>query len=281
MSNSSNSITEQTDDPQARSIMDMARQLGIDPTTEFHLLSIAQHALESPVHVGENGIEQHSDLDWFKSLVEGERKRHAEAPQATSSNPWLKLTNPKGKAFWYNFQTRRKSNYPPSMRPNADVNTKGDTGLGVMRFTSWWNEHDQKRFIHINYYLDSEEFEVNLDHDPNLYRVKSIRGKYGPVTCWDLHIGAVLNVFGKSVTLRQCDAETRKWIVSNCKRLFALKKGLEAKLIKYEALPRATLVTTGNKPQSEVHLRQLVKAVDFLKRRLAHHRPAVAEKFKI
>lgn len=45
-------------DPLAKRIVDMAVRLGIDPSSEFHLLPIAKHAVDSPE-------------DWNSSLEEG------------------------------------------------------------------------------------------------------------------------------------------------------------------------------------------------------------------
>lgn len=223
------SSVDPSDDPQVQSILDMARQLSIDASSEFHLLPIALHALEAPVQLAGEGQSTPSDLEWFRNLVEGERKRAAESVNLNPPSPWLKLTGEAGRPYWFNFQTMRKSLHAPNSRTIGTSVPSGDPGLGMMRFTSWWTEKkghsDRKRFIYVNYLLETEEFEVRLDDDDNTYRIKTLRGKAGPITCWDLHVGATIEVFGKSVTLRQCDNDTRQWLLANSSRLFQLKVG--------------------------------------------------------
>jgi hypothetical protein len=94
---------------------------------------------------------------------------------------------------------------------------------------------------------------------------------------WDLHIGAQIVVFGKSITLYQCDYATRQWIEFNAKRLLKLKDTLEGKLRKYTTLKP---VHIAKKPLSDTHLRTIMKDVASLKQRLGEFRPSLAANYK-
>lgn len=263
----------------------MCRTLGIDGSSEFYLLGIALHALESPqewtrVSDESDTFEQsHTDIEWFRELVRNERARFQRTP--TDNSPWVKIkdtiqtttnqTNTKQtsttsnitaasaaphsvtaaaasssssapsstRSYYYNFKTFRSSNtLPPARRdvlsPTGTSMRVGSLAVGgggvdppveldVMRFTSYWFEGATKRHIKILYYLAAEEFEVILiHHDPTApiaaqkadeetqtYRVKTLKTKHGPATCWDLHLKATLDIFGRPTTLMQCESEKR------------------------------------------------------------------------
>jgi hypothetical protein len=143
--------------------------------------------------------------------------------------------------------------------------------LNALKFTSWWNEKKEKHYIHITYHVASEDFTVNINEDTHVYKLKVLMNRFGPVTIWDLHVGATVFVFGKSVTLMQCSSETRRWIVKNAKQLKKLRKELENKLGKYE---RVRPMNLPKKPLVETHLRQLMKDVASVRKRIATYRPS-------
>jgi hypothetical protein len=155
-----------------------------------------------------------------------------------------------------------------------------DSDLEVMSFRSWWKEGSETRFISIKFFLNTEEFEINIDNDDNIYRLKSVQGKYGPASCFDLHIKATLNIFNRKVTLMHCDSETKTWIEANVKRLLKDKKDLEEKLSKYEVISRSS-VFESKKPLVEYHLRALLREVGRLKNRLGSFRPTIAARYQV
>lgn len=298
---SSEDGTPDPENPIALKIIQTAEKLGIDPSREFHLLPIAKHVCENPESVGlssneidgegESGEDGNPGGDitqqgWFLKLVETERERFLRAPTETS--PWLKLKDPEsGDTYYYNFERLTKS----FKLPGYKVPGKGDgkqagmkeSDLEVMRFTSWWNEENVKKFINIRYYIQTEEFEVEIKGDDKIYRVKTLKGKYGPASCWDLHEQATLNVFGRKTTLMQADYDTRKWIETNAARLLRIKKEVETTLEKYEPVNLSQNLNL--KPDkvklSRVHLRSIMNVITRLKAKLAVHRPNLASKFEI
>lgn len=267
----------------AQKIVTMATNLGIDPASEFHLLPIAKHAVDAPDEwTGGDGesdprLEDHADLEWFKKLVETERERYNRNP--VDASPWLKLADSDGTGFYYNFKTRKSTSTLPGYRPAASLEPPNmeEADLEVMRFISWWTERGAKKFLKINYYMRTEEFEVDIENDDKLYRMKTLKGKFGPASCWDLHLKATLNIFGRKMTLQQCDHDTRKWIEANATRLLKVKKKLEETLMKYEKVPESR----SGSVLVEMHLRAIMNTMTRLKAKLAAHRPALAAKFQI
>ena len=159
-----------------------------------------------------------------------------------------------------------------------------------------------KRYIHIRYYLAREEFEVEImpssstsaasmagDVPPQpsrLYHLKSLHTTKhggGVASCWDLHLKATLDLFGRPTTLLQCDSATREWLEQNARRLMAVRTLLETKLSKFEKISSTHSASAAqtNVPLVEVHLRSVMKDVARLKAKLATYRPGLAEKYKL
>lgn len=167
------------------------------------------------------------------------------------------------------------------------------------------NSRGSRRVIHIRYYLAREEFEVEImpsasaaaassvalgdtSHQQpasRIYKLKSLHTTKhggGVASCWDLHLKATLDLFGRPTTLLQCDSATREWLEQNARRLIAVRTLLESKLSKFEKTPSsAHSAAQTNVPLVEVHLRSVMKDVARLKAKLAAYRPALAEQYKL
>ncbi len=100
LANHSSSASASSIPALVRRILEVAeKELFIDVRSEFYLLPIAMHALQSPqewVHSPSStstGVEtvekQRPDLPWFRELVAQERSRFAKAPAENS--PWIKI----------------------------------------------------------------------------------------------------------------------------------------------------------------------------------------------
>lgn len=126
--------------------------------------------------------------------------------------------------------------------------------------------------------MKTEEFEVDIQDDSKVYRLTTLEGKFGPASCWDLHVKAYLDVFGRKTTLMQADHDTTVWISNNAKRLLKTKKKLIETLSKYERVPE---VNEPHRPYDQMHLRTIMNSLTRLKGKLASHRPQIAAKFQI
>mmetsp|Transcript_17026 Transcript_17026/g.20518 ORF Transcript_17026/g.20518 Transcript_17026/m.20518 type:complete len:398 (-) Transcript_17026:193-1386(-) len=165
-------------------------------------------------------------------------------------------------------------------------------------FKSWWledkeeetlgNNHSaggglKKRYVTVRFDIYQQTFEVHLNNEEavSLYNLTSVTAKHGmPVQCWDLHVGAKLNLLGKTTTLMQGSLETIHWLEYHAKRLRAVKAELEKELRKYEthALAPAVVFEKGSKTKGGASLRALMDQIEKLRGLLAAHRPALAEK---
>jgi len=226
-------------------------------------------------------------------------------------------------SYWYNFKTQHRSPVAPPLRSGlsqSDFHASGRSAtpeLTVMRFSSSFSDPlipGARRQVRVAFHLASEEFEITLvppvtatcdkaqaEASALVYRVKNLRTKHGPASCWDLHVGAILDVFGRQTTLSACDAPTRLWIETNARRLRQVRAALASKLAKYTPLSasRAGGALVGSSggtgatwaamaasdshspPLVESHLRALMKDVSMLKNELAKYRPALAEKYAL
>lgn len=279
-------VVDDPDNVVAQRIIEMAGKLGIDHVNECHLLPIAKHAVDSPddyvetIEPAQGGTAQPHDITWFSKLVESERERHEKNP--VEASPWLKLTE-EGKGYYYNFQTGQRASSLPGYRPRhrTDSPAHMDTDLEVMKFTSWWTENGTKKYIHVHFLMKTEDFEINIEEDDQIYRMKTLKGQGGPLGCWDLHLKASISVFGKSISLLQCDQETREWLRANATRLMRMRRKLIEALGKYQLVREPPLNENERKKPEEMHLRAIMNSIMRLKNELGKHRPKLAAKYQL
>ena len=169
--------------------------------------------------------------------------------------------------------------------------------LKMLTFKSWWFEDSEephfgnncevggglkKKYVTVNFNIANQTFELHMDNDQeiSLYNLTSVTAKNGlPVQAWDLHIGAKLNLLGKSTTLLQGSMATIKWLEFHAKRLKGVKTRLEKELSKYNtiSLPMSVTYSKGAKARGGASLRALLDQIDELKQMLAKFRPSLAE----
>jgi len=59
-----------------------------------------------------------------------------------------------------------------------------------------------------------------------------------PIPPWELHVGAVIDILGRSVTLAKATHATVTWLDGQARRLYKKKVALEVKLNKYLSVPK-------------------------------------------
>ena len=73
-----------------------------------------------------------------------------------------------------------------------------------LHFDSWWMEGQEKNMITIVYRLDGNPHEITIKDTK--YFVKELytcgKEKNGIITCWDLFVGAKIDIFGKPTALK-------------------------------------------------------------------------------
>ena len=190
--------------------------------------------------------------------------------------------------------------------------------LHFLTFNSWYNEMGTKRYMEICFDLETELFQVILDkhvtvldpkhvNAPLFDSLKKVTSKETRVLsmhlheklsgnqhaeslrrphleCWDLHVGAKLNILGRPTTLMQCNLDTGKWLGFHGERLRRIKMALEVNLTKYEPVPIISAFTSAhqkgiqnlNNPDGAVDLRNLMNQIEALQLQLSRYRPAIA-----
>lgn len=170
--------------------------------------------------------------------------------------------------------------------------------LRVLTFKSWWYEDTEepssgngsevgaglvRRYVTVNFNIESQTFELHMDNDQeiSLYNLTSVTAKNGlPVECWDLHVGAKLNLLGKSTTLLQGSMATVRWLDHHAKRLTKVKGVLEKQLKKYSTSTLPTSVTYSKGQKNRLggsSLRALMDQTEELRLMLARFRPKLAD----
>lgn len=168
--------------------------------------------------------------------------------------------------------------------------------LSTMCFSSWWYEgnglpfHNMetrgasdssmtKHVIDIEFDVDTGAVRVAMRGDDKTYSLSHVNGKDGPLECWDLHVGARIDVLGRATTLMQATAATQAWIDHHALRLRRLIARMEAELVKYDRATAATLMRKRQQPERKGgrnNLRGMLDLLDLLRRNLAKYRPKLA-----
>ncbi|GMH36404.1 hypothetical protein BSKO_04272 [Bryopsis sp. KO-2023] len=171
-------------------------------------------------------------------------------------------------------------------------------------FKSWWNEDLEsadltfrdngwqaggglgKRYIGLKFDLAQKNFHVQIDSTQQSVKIsnmKHVTAKNGsPLQCWDLHVGAKLDILGKTVTLMQASLETSLWIDSHKKKMARLKAELEELVKKYRYRPfvNAIAISKESKLPGGASLRSLIDQISHIIQVLADFRPALAAKYR-
>lgn len=141
-----------------------------------------------------------------------------------------------------------------------------------LTFYSWWFENNEKHRLTLTYNLENSVLKVIIDNEPQEHIIDDVQSAKGKsVDCWDLYVGAELDIFGKPTVLKQCDRMTAQWNLFHGRKLLKMRKKLTETLIKYEVknyVPQLHKeigeTTTGNIP-----LREVINIIEQLKGRLA------------
>lgn len=172
----------------------------------------------------------------------------------------------------------------------------------VLTFKSWWFEDKEepsagngsevggglsRRYVTVNFNIESQTFELHMDNDQeiSLYNLTSVTAKNGlPVECWDVHVGAKLNLLGKSTTLMQGSMATVRWLEHHAKRLRKVKGSLQTQLAKYSTSVLPTSITCSKglaKTQGGASLRALMDQTEELRLMLGRYRPKLADSIAV
>ena len=173
------------------------------------------------------------------------------------------------------------------------TNVDSTPSLDVMEFKSWWSESkpgfakgSEKRYVEIRFIVDTGNFQILLDKSDKMYTLSHIEGLHGPLQCWDLHVGARINVLGRSTTLMQTSGSTLAWLESHAKHLGKIKTRLEKEIGKYDRRlsknflkpTKKATVMRGSQKHGTKCLRTLMLEIETRRLALAKFRPKLADK---
>ena len=150
-----------------------------------------------------------------------------------------------------------------------------------LQFTSWWVENGEKNLIVIVFRLDGQPHEIIIKDTK--YYVKELysadKRNTTQLACWDLFVGASVDIFGKATVLKQADLKTAEWNKFYASFLTEMKNTFIEELKKYErrALDPWMTKTHQGTHQSSAHLRKLILQVTSLKQRMSGYRPLLSD----
>ena len=282
---------------------------------EWHLLSVAREAVVAPVlppwrelvddsgtayfynQATKQSTRRHPLDAKFLALVKRRREQFlASSPPADASRRlWMRFEREGGGSYWYNFASGAEDEdegadhsaeavepLPVALVPQYDPTelAGGPTDLDVLTFNSWWYDGGKKHSVTVAFNIADQTFSLRLDNDRDvtLHGLSSVTAKHGmPVQCWDLHVGAKLNILGKPTTLLQADGATVAWLEHHASRLAREKEALVAALRKYQtrALPPAVTFAKGARQPGGTSLRSLLDQIAKLRAAVAVYRPSL------
>jgi len=253
----------------------------------------------------------------FLALVQAIRAKAT--PEGGAGKTWMRFEGADGKVSYHNFKDGSTADecpaeaeidpLPADMIPQYDASQMGggthptagfEAGLDQVKtlvFYAWWSDSREepdrgngsevggglsKRYITAMFDIDAQTFTVKMENDAEvvLSNLTSVTAKHGmPVQCWDLYVGAKLNLLGKPTTLMQASATTLRWLDWHAKRLRKVKAKILKELSKYntKALAPAVVYEKGSKVLGGTSLRALMEQVEVLRNMLAKWRPSKAE----
>uniref|UniRef100_A0A7S0RGA9 WW domain-containing protein n=1 Tax=Chlamydomonas leiostraca TaxID=1034604 RepID=A0A7S0RGA9_9CHLO len=235
---------------------------------------------------------------------------------STAKQTVMGFTKPDGTPYYYDFATESEVEGEPAngtvieapasdLVQEAGMAPQSASDIKALKFYSWWYEDIEssdltlrvsgnseaggglkRRYVTVEYDLPSQSFGIRSVTDEqelaisNILAVTSKSG--GTVEVWDLHVGATLNIMGRSLALMKADGSTGIWIDHHAKRLKKLKATLLGELQKYRPRGHKPAVThdRGDKASGGLSLRYTVNQINTMLDELQQYRPSVAAKLR-
>lgn len=143
---------------------------------------------------------------------------------------------------------------PLEMLKEAGLVAQDVSEIKTLRFYSWWYEDVEsndltfrlssnseaggglkRRYVTVEYDLATQAFAIRSatggEPDMDIGDILAVTTKSGAtVEAWDLHVGATLNIMGRTVALMKAELSTALWIDHHGKRLKKLKATLLVRL---------------------------------------------------
>lgn len=149
--------------------------------------------------------------------------------------------------------------------------------LDTLHFKSWWKEGNatpqassekrdvntsafRRQTVDVFFTIEDGSFKIALEGDDKVYSISHIEGRNGPLECWDLYVGARINMLGRNITLKQVRTRARGRLVWHVVLLY----GAQGALASHgdglrRAYVQATLATQQWIDHHAVRLEKLIK----------------------
>mmetsp|Transcript_36119 Transcript_36119/g.69266 ORF Transcript_36119/g.69266 Transcript_36119/m.69266 type:complete len:277 (+) Transcript_36119:240-1070(+) len=176
-----------------------------------------------------------------------------------------------------------------SKTPSAPAREKTGPVFGgqplpkVFTFHTWWTESGKRQTMVMDYFTDTRLWRVKVDVPLPVHIYRRDGQLLEP---HDLHVGARVDVLGRTVTLRQASLDARNWLDDQARALLRRKLALEAEVAKFahvrfthtqHLLPHdnGTALNPIHALGGKLNLRGLQQEVAALRETLSHYRPNV------
>ena len=159
----------------------------------------------------------------------------------------------------------------------------------MLRFKSWWNEGgvrgSSRIYMDLDFHIVTGNLQVSVSNSDRVYTMSHVNvAKNGRVAeCWDMYIGAALDVLGRKTTLMSANLATTEWLKQHEKLFRGVWEKLAAEIDKYDRkrgrvglrVPKFARASAAKR--GATNLRIIIDDVLLLRDRLAAFRPSVAE----
>eukprot|EP01041_Mallomonas_annulata_P009922 gene9922-20631_t len=173
--------------------------------------------------------------------------------------PWRELSTNSGMVYLNEITGEESNDHPLTKiihiyRPNSTNEMDPETQIGILdddiavvsevpivdvnnvsEFRCFWQESDLLGKIlffgmTMRYFIDDNHIEIMFDGVDGGWIYSYLEGSHGPISRYDLFVGAKVKLFGRCLTIRSCTASAAEWIDMTAKEMRARRTWLQSKI---------------------------------------------------
>jgi hypothetical protein len=151
-----------------------------------------------------------------------------------------------------------------------------------IEFRCQWQEKnvqgDTLRYnLFLRYFNHDEHFEIKFDTIDGIWAYSYLEGSYGPISKYDLFVGAKIKLFGRNLTIQNASASFCRWIDDTAiqmkeRRLFLQNKieniGVKAVVPREMNQVTRNIIRDSDKAGGRTNLRKLYIEISLLEKQL-------------
>lgn len=161
----------------------------------------------------------------------------------------------------------------------------------LLEFRAWFNESSTtrstiiRREVKVEYDARECQFTISIQGCDHIYKVNQIldrTNRQHALNHLDLHVGAVIDILGKSTTLKQANLVTSQWIENEAKHLERLITSISSEMRKYglkalgDSVVASPIVLRKSINPAAHNLRDLLNKIESFYMQLEKVRPQIA-----